>query len=143
MQSTFFPRSEDIKRRWYVLDAAGKPLGRVAVAAARVLRGKHKPDYTPYVDTGDHVVIVNAQKVVLTGKKLGQKMYFRHSGYPGGVRMTSAGDMRAHFPERMIRIAVQGMLPHNRLGRAMIKKLKVYRGAEHPHAAQRPEPLSM
>jgi large subunit ribosomal protein L13 len=143
LQKTFFPRKEDIRRRWYVIDAAGKPLGRVAALAARVLRGKHRPDFTPYLDTGDHVIIVNAEKVVLTGKKLDQKMYFRHSGYPGGVRLTSARDMRARHPERMVKLAVWGMLPHHRLGRRMIKKLKVYRGPEHPHAAQRPEPLSL
>ena len=143
LQKTLFPRKEDIRRRWYVIDAAGKPLGRVAALAARVLRGKHRPDFTPYLDTGDHVIIVNAEKVVLTGKKLDQKMYFRHSGYPGGVRLTSARDMRARHPERMVKLAVWGMLPHHRLGRRMIKKLKVYRGPEHPHAAQRPEPLSL
>lgn len=142
MQKTFLPRPQEIEKRWYVLDAAGKPLGRVAAVAARVLRGKHKPTFTPHLDAGDHVVIVNAEKVALTGKKLRQKMYFRHSGYPGGVRLVSAHEMRSRYPERMLRLAVRGMLPHNRLGRRLIKKLKVYRGPEHPHAAQKPEPLA-
>ncbi|MEW6399723.1 MAG: 50S ribosomal protein L13 [Bacillota bacterium] len=141
MQKSYLPHKEDVKRRWYVIDAAGKPLGRVAVLAAQVLRGKHRPDFTPYLDTGDHVIIVNAEKVALTGKKLQQKTYFRHSGYPGGVRLVSARDMRARNPERMMKLAVWGMLPHHRLGRQIIRKLKVYRGPEHPHAAQRPEPL--
>ncbi|EAX47607.1 ribosomal protein L13 [Thermosinus carboxydivorans Nor1] len=127
----------------YVIDAEGKTLGRLAAEVAKILRGKHKPIYTPHVDTGDHVIVVNADKVVLTGKKLTQKTYFRHSGYPGGTTFTPAGKMLAERPERVIELAVKGMLPKNRLGRQMYRKLKVYRGPEHPHAAQQPEKLEI
>lgn len=141
MQRTYLPSPKEVEKKWYVIDASGKPLGRLAARVASVLRGKHKPIYTPFMDTGDFVIVVNAEKVVLTGKKPRQKFYFRHSGYPGGARMVAASEMRSRWPERMITMAVRGMLPHNRLGRALIKKLKVYRGPDHPHAAQQPETL--
>lgn len=137
--STYMARPAEVTRKWYVIDAAGVPLGRVATAAAMLLRGKHKPIYTPHIDTGDYVIIVNAEKAVLTGRKLDQKIYFRHSGYEGGLKRTVYRQLMAKKPEFAVEKAVRGMLPHNRLGRAMFKKLKVYRGAEHPHAAQQPE----
>lgn len=129
-------------RRWLVIDAQGRVLGRLASQVAVILRGKHKPTFEPHVDHGDHVIVVNADKVELTGRKLTDKMYRWHSGYIGGLREVSAETMLRTHPERVIEWAVQGMLPRGRLGRAMFKKLKVYRGAEHPHAAQRPEPLT-
>ena len=135
---TFMAKSETVERKWYIVDAAGKPLGRVASKVAAILRGKNKPIFTPHVDTGDHVIILNADKVILTGKKLEQKMYYRHSGYVGGLKSTSARDMLANKPELMVYNAVKGMLPHNALGRAMVKKLRVYVGTEHEHAAQKP-----
>lgn len=137
--STYMARPSEVTRKWYVIDAAGKPLGRVATAAATLLRGKHKPTYTPHIDTGDYVVIVNADKVVLTGRKLDQKIYFRHSGYEGGLKRTVYRQLMAKKPDFAVEKAVRGMLPHNRLGRAMFKKLKVYRGSEHPHSAQQPD----
>lgn len=137
--STYMARPADVVRKWYVIDAAGQPLGRVATAAATLLRGKHKPIYTPHIDTGDYVVIINADLVVLTGRKLDQKIYFRHSGYEGGLKRTVYRQLMAKKPEFAVEKAVRGMLPHNRLGRAMFKKLKVYRGAEHPHSAQQPD----
>lgn len=140
---TFMASAATVERKWYVVDAEGKTLGRLAAEVAKILRGKHKPTYTPHVDTGDHVIVVNADKVALTGKKLTQKTYFRHSGYPGGTTFTPAGKMLAERPERMIELAVKGMLPKNRLGRQMYRKLKVYRGAAHPHAAQKPEVLDL
>lgn len=143
MKTTFMANAATIERKWYVVDAEGKTLGRLAAEVAKILRGKHKPTYTPHVDTGDHVIVVNADKVVLTGKKLVQKTYFRHSGYPGGTTFTPAGKLLADRPERLIEIAVKGMLPKNRLGRAMYRKLKVYRGAAHPHEAQQPEVLEL
>lgn len=143
MKTTFMANAATIERKWYVVDAEGKTLGRLAAEVAKILRGKHKPTYTPHVDTGDHVIVVNADKVVLTGKKLTQKTYFRHSGYPGGTTFTTAGKMLADRPERVIEIAVKGMLPKNRLGRAMYRKLKVYSGAAHPHEAQQPEVLEL
>lgn len=143
MKTTFMANAATIERKWYVVDAEGKTLGRLAAEVAKILRGKHKPTYTPHVDTGDHVIVVNADKVVLTGKKLTQKTYFRHSGYPGGTTFTPAGKMLADRPERVIELAVKGMLPKNRLGRAMYRKLKVYRGAAHPHEAQQPEVLEL
>ena len=141
--STYMPKSGDIVRKWYVLDAAGKPLGRVAAEAAVLLRGKHKPTFTPHVDTGDFVIVINAEKAVFTGKKLTDKIYFRHSGYNGGTTFTPAGQMQAKFPERVIEKAVRGMLPKNRLGEQMYRKLNVYAGPEHPHAAQQPEKLEL
>jgi large subunit ribosomal protein L13 len=137
--STYMARPADVVRKWYVIDAAGQSLGRVATAAATLLRGKHKPIYTPHIDTGDYVVIINADQVLLTGRKLDQKIYFRHSGYEGGLKRTVYRQLMAKKPEFAVEKAVRGMLPHNRLGRAMFKKLKVYRGAEHPHSAQQPD----
>jgi large subunit ribosomal protein L13 len=137
--STYMARPAEVTRKWFVIDAAGLPLGRVATAAAMLLRGKHKPIYTPHIDTGDYVIIVNADKAVLTGRKLDQKIYFRHSGYEGGLKRTVYRQLMAKKPEFAVEKAVRGMLPHNRLGRAMFKKLKVYRGSEHPHSAQVPE----
>jgi len=129
----------DIVRSWYVLDADGKPLGRIATEAARLLRGKHKPIFTPNIDTGDFVIIINAEKAILTGNKLMQKKYYHHSGYPGGIKEMTYKDMMAKKPVLAVEKAVKGMVPHNRLGRAMFKKLKVYTGAEHPHTAQQPQ----
>jgi len=140
---TFMANEATIERKWYVVDAEGKTLGRLAAEVAKVLRGKHKPTFTPHVDTGDHVIIVNADKVALTGKKLVQKTYFRHSGYVGGTTFVTAGKMLADKPERVLELAIRGMLPKNRLGRQMYRKLQVYRGAEHPHAAQLPEVLEI
>ena len=136
---TFMQKKENIERNWYVIDAEGKTLGRVATKAAHVLRGKHKVTYTPYVDCGDYVIIVNADKVVLTGNKLEDKKYYNHSGFPGGLRERSAKEMIEKYPEEMVERAVKGMLPHNRLGRAMGKKLFVYRAANHTHEAQKPK----
>ena len=132
-----------MERKWYIIDAAGKPLGRTAEKAAVLLRGKNKPTFTPHVDCGDHVIIINAEKAVLTGKKLVQKTYFRHSGYLGGASFTTAGEMLAKNPVRMVELAVKGMIPHNRLGSRIFTKLHVYAGAEHPHAAQKPEVLEI
>ena len=140
---TFMQKKENIERNWYVIDAEGKTLGRVATKAAHVLRGKHKVTYTPYVDCGDYVIIVNADKVVLTGNKLEDKKYYNHSGFPGGLRERSAKEMIEKYPEEMVERAVKGMLPHNRLGRAMAKKLFVYEGETHPHMAQKPEVLEV
>lgn len=135
------PREHEIERKWFVVDADGQVLGRLATRVATILRGKHKPSFVPHLDVGDHVVVVNAEKVHLTGRKLRDKVYRWHTGYIGNLREVSAGTMLKTHPERVIEWAVQGMLPKNRLGRAMAKKLKVYRGAAHPHQAQRPEPL--
>ena len=140
---TYMATPSTIERKWYVVDAADKNLGRLAAEVAKVLRGKHKPTFTPHMDTGDHVIIINADKVRLTGKKLVQKVYFRHSGYLGGDKYTKAGDMLAKNPVRMVELAVRGMVPHNRLGSQIIKKLHVYAGSEHPHAAQKPEVLTI
>lgn len=140
---TYMATPSTIERKWYVVDAADKTLGRLAAEVAKVLRGKHKPTFTPHMDTGDHVIIINADKVRLTGKKLVQKVYFRHSGYLGGDKYTKAGDMLAKNPVRMVELAVRGMVPHNRLGSQIIKKLYVYAGSEHPHAAQKPEVLTI
>jgi len=140
---TFMANEATIERKWYVVDAEGKTLGRLAAEVAKVLRGKHKPTFTPHVDTGDHVIVINADKVALTGKKLVQKTYFRHSGYVGGTTFVTAGKMLADKPERVLELAIRGMLPKNRLGRQMYRKLQVYRGAEHPHAAQLPEVLEI
>ena len=140
---TFMAKPADIKRKWFVVDAEGKTLGRLAAEVAKILRGKHKPSFTPHVDTGDHVIVVNADKVVLTGKKLIQKTYFRHSGYPGGTTFTPAGKMLTEKPEKVIEHAVKGMLPKNSLGRQMYSKLKVYKGPAHPHQAQKPEILEI
>ena len=133
---------ERTNRRWYLVDAEGQVLGRLATRVATILRGKHKPEFAPHLDVGDHVVVVNAEKVHLTGRKLTTKIYRWHTGYMGGLKQVSAGRMLETHPERVIEWAVQGMLPKGRLGRAMAKKLKVYRGPEHPHASQKPEPLA-
>lgn len=135
---TFMQKKETIERKWYVIDAEGKNLGRVATKAAHILRGKHKPTFTPHVDCGDCVIIINAEKVNLTGNKLKNKMYYNHSGFPGGLRERTAGEMKENYPEEMMERAIKGMLPHNRLGRATFGKLFVYRGAEHKHIAQQP-----
>lgn len=139
MRTTFMANAQNIERKWYVVDAEGKTLGRLASEVASILRGKHKPTYTPHVDTGDHVIILNAAKIELTGNKLNDKIYYRHSGHPGGLKQRTANDMRTKNPERMLELAVKGMLPKNSLGRQMSKKLHVYAGAEHPHEAQQPE----
>ncbi|BCU80425.1 MULTISPECIES: 50S ribosomal protein L13 [Polycladomyces] len=139
MRTTYMAKPNEVERKWYVVDAKGKPLGRVASQVAAILRGKHKPQFTPHVDTGDFVIVINASEVELTGKKATKKIYYRHSGYPGGLKATTAGDMRNNRPERMIELAVKGMLPKNSLGRKQFKKLKVYAGPEHPHQAQNPE----
>lgn len=139
MRTTYMAKANEVERKWYVVDAAGQTLGRLASEVATLLRGKHKPIFTPHVDTGDYVIIVNADKIQLTGKKLTDKMYYHHSGYPGGLKQRTAQEMLEKRPEKMIELAVKGMLPKNRLGRRMFKKLFVYRGPEHPHQAQKPE----
>jgi len=140
---TFSPKAKEVKHDWYVVDASGKVLGRLASEIAIRLRGKHKAIYAPHVDTGDFIVVVNAEKVALTGKKLADKIYYSHSGYPGGLKEIAAGKMLAEKPENLIRIAVAGMLPKNSLGRKMLKKLKVYSGNAHPHEAQCPQAWAM
>lgn len=143
MKTTFMANAANIERKWYVVDAAGQTVGRLAAEVAKVLRGKNKPTFTPHVDTGDFVIVINAEKAVFTGKKLTDKMYFRHSGYPGGTTFTAAGKLREKAPEKVIEKAVRGMLPKNRLGAQMYRKLNVYAGSEHPHAAQKPELLAL
>ncbi len=138
---TYFATASDRQRDWFVVDAEGENLGRLATRIADTLRGKRKPEYTPHVDTGDFVVVVNAEKVTVTGKKLEDKRYYRHSGYPGGLRSRTLGEMLERRPEEVLRMAVKGMLPRNRLARAQLRKLKVYAGPEHPHQAQQPKPL--
>ncbi len=140
---TWNAKPDAIERRWYLVDAEGQTLGRLATRVADTLRGKRKPEYTPHVDTGDFVVVVNAEKVGVTGKKLEQKMYYRHSGYPGGLRARPLSDELERRPTEVIRKAVKGMLPRNRLARQQLTKLKVYAGPEHPHEAQKPEPLRL
>ncbi|CAB1129911.1 ribosomal protein L13 [Candidatus Hydrogenisulfobacillus filiaventi] len=136
--STYSAKRGDVVRSWYVIDAAGKPLGRVASAAASLLKGKHKPIFTPNIDTGDYVIVINAAQVVLTGRKLDQKYYYHHSGYPGGLKRTLYRHLLQKKPEFVMEKAIRGMLPKNTLGRAMFKKLRVYRGPEHPHGEQHP-----
>ncbi|MGH8775570.1 MAG: 50S ribosomal protein L13 [Jiangellaceae bacterium] len=140
---TFSPKPGDVQRQWYVIDATDVVLGRLATQAATLLRGKHKPIYAPHVDTGDFVIVVNAEKVALTGNKRENKVEYRHSGFPGGLRATSYGDLLAKNPRRAVEKAVKGMLPHNTLGRHMLGKLKVYAGPEHPHQAQQPVPFEI
>ncbi len=140
---TFSAKPESVKRDWFVIDAQNKTLGRLATEIAARLRGKHKPEYTPHVDTGDYIVVVNAEKVRVTGRKSTDKMYYRHTGFPGGLRSASFDKLVDHKPEMIIELAVKGMLPRNPLGRAMFSKLKVYAGNEHPHAAQQPQPLEL
>lgn len=140
---SFMANPSNIERKWFVVDAADKTLGRLAVEVAKVLRGKHKPTFTPHMDTGDHVIIINAEKVVLTGKKLTKKVYFHHSGYLGGDSYVKAGDLLKKNPVKMVELAVKGMLPHNSLGADTFSKLHVYAGSEHPHAAQKPEVMEL
>ncbi len=143
MQNTYTPKADDIQRSWWIVDADGKTLGRLATEVARVLRGKHKAIYTPHLDTGDNVVVINASKIHLTGRKADQKTYFRHSGYMGGEQHIPFRRMLERFPDRVIELAVRGMLPKNKLGRAMRKKLRVYPGSDHPHQGQGPKVLEL
>ncbi|KZZ85529.1 MULTISPECIES: 50S ribosomal protein L13 [Bacillaceae] len=139
MRTTYMAKASEVDRKWYVVDAAGKTLGRLSTEVASILRGKHKPTFTPHVDTGDHVIIINAEKIELTGKKLTDKIYYRHSQFPGGLKSRTALEMRTNYAEKMLELAIKGMLPKNSLGRQIFKKLHVYTGAEHPHQAQQPE----
>lgn len=143
MNKTYSPKPADVERSWHVVDAEGVPLGRLSTAVARLLTGKHKPMYAPHLDTGDFVVVINAEKTILTGRKEEQKVYYRHSGRPGNLRSETAGELRERRPERMIELAVRGMLPKNHVGRRQLRKLKVYAGTEHPHQAQQPEDFSI
>lgn len=138
MQKTFMAKPDHINRKWFIIDAAGRSLGRVATDAARLLRGKHKPEFTPHIDTGDHVIVLNAGQVVLTGRKLEQKYYYRHSGFPGGLKKIDYETLMNKMPEKAVYLAIRGMLPHNRLGRSMLKKLRVYRDNQHSQQAQKP-----
>lgn len=140
---TFSAKFEDVKRSWYIIDASDKTLGRLASTIASYLRGKHKPEYTPHVDTGDYIVVINAEKIKVTGNKADAKLYYRHSGQVGKLKTTNFADLLRTFPSRVISFAVKGMLPKNSLGRSMLSKLKVYAGSEHPHAAQQPENLEV
>jgi len=140
---TEFPSKSEIQRSWFVIDASGLALGRVASQAAKILMGKHKAIYTPFLDCGDHVIVVNAEKAVLTGRKEEQKIYRRHSGYPGGLKEISAGDLRAKRPVRLVEEAIRGMLPKTKLGKQMYRKLKVYAGDRHPHSAQKPQAMAV
>jgi large subunit ribosomal protein L13 len=140
---TYVPKQDQISREWWLVDASGMTLGRLATEVASRLHGKHKPSYTPFLDTGDHVVVVNADKVVLTGRKLENKLYRRYSGYPGGLKEVNAAEMQKRYPTRLVEFAVKGMLPKGPLGRKMLRKLKVYAGGQHPHRAQRPQPLEI
>ena len=142
MEKTYVTKANDIQREWYVVDAEGQNLGRLASRVATVLRGKHKPIFTPGLDCGDFVVVVNAGKITVTGKKMDEKIYYRHSNYPGGLKRISLRDQLAQHPTRVVEAAVRGMLPKGRLGRALIKKLKIYATPDHPHAAQQPKPLA-
>ncbi|WP_170005942.1 50S ribosomal protein L13 [Bacillus fonticola] len=138
MRQTYMAKATEVDRKWYVVDAEGQTLGRLASEVASILRGKHKPTYTPHVDTGDHVILINADKIELTGNKLNDKIYYRHSQYPGGLKSRTALEMRTNYPTQMLEIAIKGMLPKNSLGRQQGKKLHVYTGSEHPHQAQQP-----
>ena len=142
MRTTYMANAQNVERKWYIIDAEGQTVGRLASQIAAVLRGKNKPTYTPHVDCGDHVIVINAEKVVFTGKKLDQKLYRKHSGYAGGLKETKACDMLNEHPERVVMYAVKGMLPKNSLGRQMLTKLRVYAGTEHNHEAQKPEVLT-
>lgn len=139
MRTTYMAKPNEVEQKWYIIDAEGKTLGRLASEAASIIRGKHKPEFTPHVDTGDYVIVINADKIELSGKKMEQKKYYRHSQHPGGLKVTTAQEMLAKRPERMMELAVYGMLPKNRLGEKMKMKLKVYAGSEHPHQAQNPQ----
>ncbi|KTC73751.1 50S ribosomal protein L13 [Legionella birminghamensis] len=140
---TFSAKAHEVKRDWFIIDASDKTLGRLATEIARRLRGKHKAEYTPHVDTGDYIIVTNAEKVTVTGRKFKEKMYYHHSGFPGGIKSTSFEKLQAKSPTRIIELAVKGMLPKNVLGREMYRKLKVYAGSEHPHAAQQPKQLEI
>ena len=140
---TYVAKPAEVERSWYIVDAEGQTLGRLASQVAAVLRGKHKPTFTPHVDCGDYVVVINAEKIHVTGQRMTQKKYYRHSGYPGGLSEISLADQLERFPTRPVEAAVKGMLPKNKLGRKMFKKLKVYAGPEHPHAAQQPVPMEL
>lgn len=140
---TYVPKADEVKREWYVVDAAGQTLGRLATRIATVLRGKHKATFSPHLDGGDFVIVINAERVALTGRKRQQKVYYHHTGYMGGLRELPFERMVESHPERVIRLAVWGMLPHNRMGRALLRKLKVYAGPQHPHQAQQPKPLDV
>lgn len=140
---TVFVNPKTVQRKWYIVDGTGKTLGRLASEVAKVLRGKHKPIFAPNLDMGDHVIVINAEKVILTGRKLEQKMYYRHTLYPGGLKVMPYGELMAKNPEKAVTMAVKGMLPHSALGADMLRKLKVYKGSEHPHAAQKPEVLDI
>ena len=143
LQRTFSPTPDDIKRSWYVIDAADVPLGRLSTEVAQILRGKHKPTYAPHMDGGDFVIVLNAEKVYVSGNKETDKIYYSHSGYPGGLRADSFAKVRATHPERLVEGAIRGMLPKNRLGRQIYRKLKVYVGPDHPHSAQKPEQITL
>ena len=143
MEKTYVTKNQDFKREWYVVDATGQTLGRLATRVARMLRGKHKPIYSPSLDVGDYVIVVNAEKIHVTGRKLDQKIYYRHTGYPGGLKEITLRNLLQRHPTRVIEHAVRGMLPKSRLGRRMLKKLKVYAGPDHPHEAQQPESLEL
>ncbi len=140
---TYVPKEGEIVKNWHIIDAEDKVLGRVAVEAAKLLRGKHKPQYTPYLDCGDHVIIINAEKAKVTGKKLTDKIYYRHSGYPGGLKETTYEEMVKKHPTRAMMLAVKGMLPHNKLGRKLATNIRVYAGSDHPHEAQNPQPYAL
>lgn len=140
---TWTVRPGDIERKWYIVDAEDLILGRLSTEIARILRGKHRPQYTPHADCGDHVIVINAEKIKVTGRKEAQKIYYRHSQYPGGLKSITLEKQRERFPERIIELAVKGMMPKNSLGRSMLKKLKVYVGSDHPHTAQQPEILKL
>jgi large subunit ribosomal protein L13 len=140
---TYFPKTGEIEKNWYLVNAEGTALGRLAATVAAILRGKNKPTFTPYLDTGDFIIVVNAEKVKFTGNKLSQKLYYRHTGYPGGIKSVTARTMLEKKPEEIIMFAVRGMLPKNSLGRQMLRKLKVYKGSEHPHKAQMPKELDV
>ena len=139
MRTTFIAKANEVERKWYVVDAEGQTLGRLASEVASILRGKNKPTFTPHVDTGDHVIIINAEKIHLTGNKLNDKIYYRHTNHPGGLKQRTALEMRTNYPVQMLELAIKGMLRKGRLGRQVSKKLNVYAGAEHPHQAQKPE----
>ncbi|AMO87276.1 large subunit ribosomal protein L13 [Solibacillus kalamii] len=139
MRTTFMAKGQEVERKWLVVDAEGQTLGRLASEVASILRGKHKPTFTPNVDTGDHVIIINADKIELTGNKLQKKIYYRHTQFAGGLKQRTAGEMKEKYPTQMLELAIKGMLPKNSLGRQMFSKLNVYTGSEHPHAAQKPE----
>lgn len=140
---TYFATKENTEHKWYVVDASGKVLGRLASQIAKVLRGKHKPEYTPHADAGDYIVVINAEQIKVTGKKEQDKVYYHHTGFPGGIKEATLGKVRAKDPTRIIESAVKGMLPKNPLGRSMLSKLKVYAGAEHPHTAQQPVAINL